>query len=94
MTNQPVGVNELKSNLSEYLRRVKQGEAFLITKNGKPIARLEPVQPPRKKRLPVGAEAGLVEWDGRPYRPKKPVARNRSRRQLADLINEARDQDL
>jgi prevent-host-death family protein len=36
-------VSELKARLSEYLKRVKTGEAVLITDRGNPVARLLPV---------------------------------------------------
>jgi len=36
-----VGVRELRQNLSVYLRRVEQGEAFEVTDHGRPVARLE-----------------------------------------------------
>jgi prevent-host-death family protein len=37
-----VGVRELRQNLSVYLARVKQGEAFAVTEHGRPVARLVP----------------------------------------------------
>jgi prevent-host-death family protein len=36
-------VSDLKARLSEYLKRVKAGEAVLITDRGNPVARLLPV---------------------------------------------------
>lgn len=41
-----VGAFEMKTHLSRLLRRVEQGESFTITKNGLPVARLVPLQPP------------------------------------------------
>lgn len=37
-----VGVRELRQNLSRYLQRVKQGEAFVVTERGEEVARLTP----------------------------------------------------
>ncbi|WP_374687443.1 type II toxin-antitoxin system Phd/YefM family antitoxin [Promineifilum sp.] len=37
-----VGIRELKSGLSEYLRRVKAGETIVITERGRPIGRIVP----------------------------------------------------
>jgi prevent-host-death family protein len=42
-----VSVRELKSRLSEYLRRAADGEEVLVTSRGQPVARL---MPPRKHR--------------------------------------------
>lgn len=38
----PVGVRELRQNLSVYLDRVKAGESFEVTEHGVPVARLGP----------------------------------------------------
>lgn len=38
----PVGVRELRQNLSVYLDRVKAGESFEVTEHGRPVARLGP----------------------------------------------------
>ena len=43
-----VGVRDLKNNLSRYLSHVKDGEVILITKRGKPIARLMKELPDRQ----------------------------------------------
>lgn len=39
-----VGVEEFKNQLGRYLRRVKHGEEFVLTEQGKPIALIRPVQ--------------------------------------------------
>jgi len=40
-----VGIAELKSRLSEYLRRVRRGAQFTVLDRDTPVARLEPVEP-------------------------------------------------
>ena len=50
-----VGVKRLKDHLSEYLRRVRDGEAILITDRGSPVAMLQP----------TGAAAGPEDEEGR-----------------------------
>lgn len=37
-----VPVRELKARLSEYLRRVQQGEEVVITQRGRPVGRIVP----------------------------------------------------
>ncbi len=44
---EPVGVRELRQNLSKYLDRVKAGEDLVVTEHGREVARL----------VPIGAEA-------------------------------------
>ena len=39
-----IGAYDAKSKLPEILRRVEGGEAFVITKRGKPVAHLVPSQ--------------------------------------------------
>ena len=41
-----VGVAELKNRLSEYLRRVRRGEAITVLDRDTPVAQLGPVGPP------------------------------------------------
>ncbi len=91
MTNMRVGTRELKSKLSEYLRRVKAGETIIVTERGKTIGQIVPVKPTLEKRLKGLVQAGLVEWNGEKYQPKSPAARNRSSKQLSDLVIEDRD---
>ena len=76
-----VGVRELKSRLSHYLDRVKDGQTVVITERGREVARLVPSAPrsvpDRVKRL---LEAGEVYWSGDdvpdfeplPLRPRRP----------------------
>ncbi len=53
-----VGIAELKRRLSKYLRRVRRGVRITVLDRGKPVARLEPVDPgpaPLTVRRPAGA---------------------------------------
>jgi prevent-host-death family protein len=40
-----VGIRELRQNLSQYVKRVKAGEAFVVTERGKEVARVTPSGP-------------------------------------------------
>ena len=40
---QQIGVRDLRQQASRYLRRVQAGEAFEVTDNGRPVARLVPI---------------------------------------------------
>jgi prevent-host-death family protein len=60
-----VGVRELRDNLSEYLRRVRQGEILVITDRGKPIGELGPA--PRGRSVERGRALvgkGIASWSG------------------------------
>lgn len=39
-----LSVSELKAQLSEHLRHVRQGEVVIITDRGRPVARLVPIE--------------------------------------------------
>ncbi len=60
-----VGVRELRDNLSEYLRRVRQGELLMITDRGKPIGELSPAGGGRitacARKL---VRKGVATWSG------------------------------
>lgn len=46
-----VGAFEAKTHLSELLRAVERGETVIISRHGKPVARLGPIQPDNKDSL-------------------------------------------
>jgi prevent-host-death family protein len=71
-------VAEAKSGLSELLDRVEAGEEILITRRGRPIARVEGAEVPRKK-LPLPSLQAL--------RATQPKART----PIAVLIRQLRD---
>ncbi len=86
-----VGTRELKSKLSEYLRRVKGGETILVTERGKPIGQIIPIKPTLQEKMQNVVDAGLAEWNGKKVRPSKPAAINRGAKQISDLVVEDRD---
>ena len=44
-----VGALEAKTHLSKLLRQARAGRRIVITRRGKPVAQLGPVEPPPKK---------------------------------------------
>jgi len=52
MKEKPVGIRELKVNLSKYLKKIKEGSGLLISQRGKTIARIIPVASEKKNELP------------------------------------------
>jgi prevent-host-death family protein len=88
-----VGTRELKNKLSEYLRRVKNGETIIVTERGKTIGQIVPVKASIEERLLALVEAGLAEWNGQKLKPHKPAARNRGKKLVSDLVVEDRSVD-
>lgn len=76
-----VSLAQAKARLSELLDKVEAGEEVLITRHGRAVAHVTPVDPPRRP-LPL---AELAE-----FRATMP----RLRRPSAELLHEARDEGL
>lgn len=91
-----VGVRELKNRLSEYLRRVRQGETVLVTDRGNVIAQLAPpgsVSAP--DNLPPGladlAKRGLASLGGPNDASRYPIMPRRLRGiTVRELLDEER----
>jgi prevent-host-death family protein len=91
MAKMRVGTRELKSKLSECVRRVKAGETITITEHGKAIAQIVPIKPTIEERLQGMIAAGQAEWNGQKLKPYRPKAVNRSTHQLSDLVVDDRN---
>lgn len=76
-----ISLAQAKAHLSELLDRVENGEEVVITRHGRPVAQLSPVERP-KKPLPLeelaALRATMPEW----------------RKSSAELLREMRDEDL
>jgi prevent-host-death family protein len=58
---QEVGAFEAKNRLGALLDRVEQGEEIVITRRGKPVAKLVPANPGFDKTKARQAISGLIE---------------------------------
>jgi prevent-host-death family protein len=68
-----VGAYEAKTRFSELIARAEKGESFLITKNGRPVARIEPARiidrerarraAENIRRLAATVDLGDTTWD-------------------------------
>ncbi len=85
-----IGIRELKTHLSRYIRQVKAGMTLVITERGKPVGLLVPFLPSAEVRMSRLLQAGMAEWSGRKLAPLKPVARVRGERTIAELLLEDR----
>jgi prevent-host-death family protein len=86
-----VGTRELKSKLSEYLRRVKGGETIIVTEHGKSIGQIIPLKVGAEERTKTMVAAGQAEWNGQKLEPFRPLAINAGNRQISELITEDRE---
>jgi prevent-host-death family protein len=81
-----VGIRELKTRLGRYVRKVKAGDAVVITERGKPVGLIVPMGLPVESRMKELAQSGLIAWSGRKLRKLSPVARTRGRKTVAELL--------
>ena len=86
-----VGIRELKSKLSRYLRRVEEGERIEVTNRGKVIAFLIPAKGQSVDNVAWRlVEEGLASWSGgKPHGSRNPV-KGRGRL-LSEIIIEDRE---
>ena len=75
-----VNLAHAKAHLSQLIDKIEQGEEVVITRRGRPAARLGPVERPRR---PIDFKA-LAEF--RKTLPKSNIS-------SADLIRQMRDED-
>ena len=55
-----VSVYNAKTHLSQLLGRVEAGEEIIISRQGRPVARLAPLAPPRARRVPAWTGRGIT----------------------------------
>ncbi len=58
-----VGAFEGKTHFSRLLAEAEAGETIIITKNGRPVARLGPLATPEEELAPGAALAALLAMD-------------------------------
>jgi prevent-host-death family protein len=88
-----VGIRELKTHLSKYLKRVKQGQSLIITEHGRPIGRIVPEGASIEERLKGLEVSGVLLQTGGVLPVAEPVTAMRGDKRLSDLISEDRDVD-
>ncbi len=58
----PINIHEAKTQFSKLLAKVSRGQEVVIAKAGKPVARLMPYTPPKRKIAPPGSMEGQGFW--------------------------------
>jgi len=62
---QPVNVREAKAHFSKLLERVALGEEVVISRAGRPVAKLVPIAPDMPRRSPGSARGDV--WVGEDF---------------------------
>ena len=71
MQERRVGIQALKSKLTEYMGAVKTGTTIVVTERGREIARIIPEADGGEQTLAVLRSAGTVLWSGRRLKKSK-----------------------
>jgi prevent-host-death family protein len=80
-----VGVRELHDRLSEYLERVEEGGEVVVTRRGRPVARLSGLS---ERPLDALARRGLVRMPEGARTPRS--AQVKATGSVSDLVSEQR----
>ncbi|MGH9322736.1 MAG: type II toxin-antitoxin system Phd/YefM family antitoxin, partial [Vicinamibacteria bacterium] len=84
-----MGVRELRDHLSNYLRRVREGELLMITDRGEPVGELGPAKSRKSVELAFRlVRRGMARWSG-----GKPRGLLRAPRSKGGLVSAAVIQD-
>ena len=67
-----VGVRELRNQVAAVVRRAASGDEVVVTVDGRPVARLVPLEPQGRATLDDLVAGGFVEPPGRSDRPSPP----------------------
>ncbi len=86
-----VGVRTLKDHLSEYLRRVGEGERIVVTDRGKPLAALTPTEETDEARWGWGlVRERLANWSGGKPRGSAKPSVLKGKKTTSEMVLEAR----
>ena len=86
-----VGVRELKNRLSEFLRRVADGERITVTARGRPVAVIAPPDTPAEHETVIRmVREGIASWGGGKPRGSARPARVRGKPVSSTVLEDRR----
>lgn len=88
-----VGIRELKSGLSEYLKKVRDGQSIVVTDRGQPIAEISPIKADTEmeaRLLKLAAEGRVTLPTRSALQPFKPI-KLRGGKLLSTVVIEDRE---
>ena len=91
MREQRVGLQDLRSKLTEYIRDVEAGATtIVVTDHGRRLARIVPETDSLDQRLGMLKHTGALPWSGRRLGIAKPDVRLRGGASISDIVIENR----
>ena len=92
MKEEGVGIRDLKSHLSGYIKMVKDGRSVVITEHGRPVGRIVPVDESEKDRIQSLTSSGFASWSGQKLRVGHATVKLRQgKKSLSQIVVENRD---
>ena len=92
MGEKRVGIRELKSQLSGYIREIKKGNTVVITERGTEVGRIIPASGSLDDRIKPLVRSGFADWNGKKLKPGRPAAKIKpGSKTLAEIASEDRD---
>lgn len=86
-----VGVRALKDHLSEYLRRVGEGERIVVTDRGEPLAALTPIEETEEARWGwILVRERVANWSGGKPRGSARTALLKGKKATSEMVLEDR----
>jgi antitoxin (DNA-binding transcriptional repressor) of toxin-antitoxin stability system len=64
-----LNLDEAKTRLSYYLRKLRQGETILLCRRNVPIAEIRPLPPRRKTKRSIGSAKGKFKVNAKFFEP-------------------------
>ena len=91
MSKVNVGLRDLRTHLSQYIRQVKSGDTIVITEHGRPVGRIVPAPRSLDDQIQAMLDSGLIEWNGQPLPLVKHRPRVRGKKTVSDMLIEDRE---
>ena len=88
---QQIGIRALKSQLSRYVRDVKNGATIVVTERGRRVARIVRESGSLAERIDTLRNAASIQWSGRRLNATRPIAKLRGKRSVAAIVVENRE---
>ena len=89
-----VGIRDLQKHLSSHINALQHGDILIVTRRGRPVARIVPVELPEvpvSEKMELFIAAGLGSWSGHKPPTDTPGIPVRGPKMVSELLLEDRD---
>jgi prevent-host-death family protein len=89
-----IGIRDLQRHLGSNIEALQRGDILVVTRRGRPVARILPVELPEApvdEKMELFIAVGLGSWNGRRPSADAPTVQVRGPKTVAELLLEDRD---